>query len=507
MNTANKVILNTAVTCVTLIVKMAIGFFSVRIILQALGEESYGVYMLVAGVAGMLDILNGSMITTSMRYLAHSLGSGCESLVKRTVSTTLAIAYLVGTVTILLMEVGGFVMFEWFLNIPVECLFAAKVVYQFMVISMFISIIAVPYDAVMNAHEHIWILSLFDIVGALLNLAMAVYLLYCGFDRLIAYGLLVLLIQVFLRIAKVWFCKRHYLECINNSIKSFDRKMAKEIFSFTGWNLFGSLAHLGPTQFRALFINGFFGVRLNAAEGVSRQASGYVNMFAASMTRAINPQIMKSEGGGDRVRMIRVCEIGAKYSSFLFALIGIPVILEASYLLTLWLKEVPEYTVIFCQLIMIQMLIEKFTFQITHAIRAVGNIRGFQVMESIFCLLYLPFAYFLFKAGYDATWIYWLSIIDSLAVAIVRLFYGYKIVQINVWLYIKNAIIPIILPLGMSVGFCLAITNVVEESLSRVVLNILLFCILFISLFCLLGMNSAERGKWIGIVKNIKIKV
>jgi len=504
MNATNKVILNTAVTYLALIIKMIIGFFSVRLILQALGEESYGVYMVVAGVAGMLDILNSNMTNTSMRYLAHSLGSSNDSLIKQTFSTTVAIHYIVGIATIVLMEIGGWIMFEWFLNIPENNMFAAKIVYQFMVISMFVSVIAVPYDAVMNAHEHIWLLSIFDIISAILNLAMAVYLLYCGFDRLIAYGFLVLLIQVLLRVVKVWYSKRLYDECKKYSLKAFDRSLAKEIFSFTGWNLFGSLAALGSTQFRALILNAFFGVRLNAAEGISRQASGYVNMFAASMTRAINPQIMKSEGGGDRQRMIRVCEIGAKYSSFLFAFLGIPIIIEASYLLTLWLKDVPEYAVLFCQLIMIQMLIEKFTFQITHAIRAVGNIRNFQVAESIACLVYLPFAYLLFKTGYDASYIYWLAIANSLIVAAVRFYYGHKIAEIDVWSFSKNAILPIIIPVIIAFGIGIAIKGIMPESFLRLVILSLTSCLSFTILFWIVGLNKDERNKWVGIIKKIK---
>ncbi len=504
MNSANKVILNTAVTYLALIIKMAIGFFSVRLILQALGEESYGVYMLVAGVAGMLDILNGSMVTTSMRYLAHSLGSGKDYLIKQTFSTTLAIHYIVGFATILLMEVGGWIMFEWLLNIPAENMFAAKVVYQFMVISTSISVIAVPYDAVMNAHEHIWILSIFDIISAVLNLGMAIYLLYCGFDRLIAYGFLVLMIQVLLRVAKVWYSKRHYSECSGYSLRDYDKSLAKGILSFTGWNMFGSLASLGSSQFRALILNSFFGVRLNAAEGVSRQASGYVNMFAASMTRAINPQIMKSEGGGDRQRMIYVCKIGAKYSSFLFAFIGLPITIEASYLLTLWLKNVPEYAVLFCQLIMVQMLIEKFTFQITHAIRAVGNIRNFQVAESVACLIYLPFANLLFKWGYSADCIYWLAIVNSFIVAAVRFYYGHKVAGIDIWAFVKNAISPILLPIIIASGIGYAVKGIMMESFLRLVLVSLVSSVTSLIMFWSLGLKKSERDKWIGIIKRIK---
>lgn len=503
MNTANRIILNTAVTYVSLIIKMLIGFFSVRLILLALGESDYGVYTIVAGVAGMLEILNGNMANTSMRYMAHSLGSNNLELIKRTFCTTLAIHYLVGFVTIVIMEIGGWMMFEYLLNIPPEKVVDSIIIYQFMIVSTFVSIIAVPYDAVMNAHEHIWILSIFDIVSALLNLAMALYLFYGEGNKLILYGLFMMLIHVALRIIKYLYSRQKYVECKDSSRTYIDKQLIKEILSFTGWNFFGSLSALGATQFRSIIINIFFGVRLNAAEGISRQASGYVNMFAASMTRAINPQIMKSEGGGDRQRMIYVCEIGAKYSSFLFAFIGIPIIIESSYFLTLWLKNVPEYAVLFCQLVMIQMLIEKFTFQITHAIRAVGIIRNFQVVESIACIIYLPVAYFMFKKGYSVDYIYWLAIINGFIVATVRFYYGHKIADIDIRTYVKNAILPIFIPFVIAIGLGLLVHYLMEESIARLLLVSSVSCVSFVLMFWTIGLNKFERDQWTGLVKKI----
>lgn len=503
MNTANRIILNTAVTYASLIIKMFIGFFSVRLILLALGESDYGVYTIVAGVAGMLEILNGNMANTSMRYMAHSLGSNNLELIKRTFSTTLAIHYLVGFVTIVIMEIGGWMMFEYLLNIPPEKVVDSIIIYQFMIVSTFVSIIAVPYDAVMNAHEHIWILSIFDIISALLNLAMALYLFYGEGDKLILYGLFMMLIQVALRIIKNLFSRQKYVECQNSSRTYIDKQLTKEILSFTGWNFFGSLAALGATQFRSIIINMFFGVRLNAAEGISRQVSGYVNMFTASMTRAINPQIMKSEGGGYRQRMIFVTEIGSKYSSFLFALIGTPIAIEASYLLHIWLGIVPQYAVIFSQLTMIQMLVEKFTFQITHAIRAVGNIRNFQVVESIMCLVYLPFSYVLFKIGYPPEIIYILGILNSLLVAGVRLYYGKKIAGISIVQYMKSAVLPILIPLTISLGAYFIIKGIFIQNLMIVALKTVIFCILFTLLFYRLGMNAEERCRLKKMVEGI----
>lgn len=507
MNAANRIILNTAVTYATLIIKMLIGFFSVRLILLALGESDYGVYTIVAGVAGLLDILNGNMANTSMRYMAHSLGSNNLELIKKTFSTTLVIHYFVGLITILIMEIGGWLMFNYLLDIPADRFSDAVIIYQFMIATTFVSIIAVPYDAVMNAHEHIWILSLFDILSAILNLAMALYLFYgCG-DKLLLYGLFLMLIQIILRIMKYLYSRRNYIECQNNSHKYFDKQLSKDILSFTGWNFFGSLASLGATQFRSIIINMFFGVRLNAAEGVSRQASGYVNMFSTSMTRAINPQIMKSEGGGDHQRMIYVTEIGSKYSSFLFALVGVPIAMEADFLLELWLKDVPQYAVIFCQLIMTQMLIEKFTFQITHAIRAVGDIRNFQIVESIACLFYLPFAYIFFKMGYSPESIYVLGILNSCIVAGVRLYFGRKIAKIEIIQFLRSSVLPVVSPLAISIVLYFVGKGLFISNLISVLLRMVSFCIVFIMLFYWFGLNKTERCKWKEIIKSIRNKV
>lgn len=503
MNASNRVVANTAVVYVSLIVKMLIGFFAIRLILQALGETDYGIYMIVAGVVAMLDVLDSSMTTTSMRYLAHSLGSGNLSSIKNTFKTTVFIHFLISLVSVLIIEIGGWIMFEYMLNIPSEKISDAWVVFHLMVVSTFININAIPYEAAMNAHEHIWLLSFFEILSAILQLLMAIFLICTGGNKLIQYGVIVFLIQLILRFGKWAFCKYQYEECKSKNEGVIDRNLIKSILSFTCWNLFGSLGAIGTVQLRGLIVNMFFGVKLNAAEGISRQASGYVNMFATSMTRAVNPQMMKSEGGGDRERLIRLTELGAKYSSFLFTLIGVPVVLECSTLLTLWLKDVPQYAVIFCQLMLVIMLIEKFTFQITNAIKAVGDIRNFQVTETLLSLLYIPLTFFFYKNGFSAEWIYYASIITSLIIAGFRLFFGKRIVGINVIDYFRNAIVSILVPLCISLLPAVAVLLFISASIYRVIISTFVFCSCFAVFFWLIGTNKDEKTKWITIAKSV----
>ena len=202
MDASKRVILNTVVNYASLLIKMAVGLYTARFILQALGETDYGIYVAVAGVVGLLDILNSNMTNTSMRFLAHSLGSGDLAVVKKTFNSTLYIHYFIGIITVVVMEVGGLLILEYVLNIPPEKMTDARIIFQFMVATMFITVISVPYDAVMNAHERIWMLSLFDVFGTLLSLGLSIYLLYSDGNRLVQYGLFLMLIQFVLRFIK-----------------------------------------------------------------------------------------------------------------------------------------------------------------------------------------------------------------------------------------------------------------------------------------------------------------
>jgi len=507
MNSVSKVIVNSAVCYSALIIKMAVGIFSSRFVLKALGETNYGIYIAVAGVAVLLDMLNASMISTSMRYIAYSLGGNDKQNIRDTFNTSLFAHYLFGFATILIMEVVGVLFLEYVLNIPTEMMPQARIIFQMMVFSTFITVIAVPYDAVMNAHEHIWMLSIFDIIQAVLLLWMAVYLMYSFADRLIVYGGYQLGILVLLRCLKVVYSKRHFEECRQVSIRQHNKSMFKEMLSFTGWTLFGNLAYTLSTHIRGIVMNVFFGVRINASEGISRQVNNYLNMIAVSMTKAINPQMNKSEGGGDRSRMIRITSLASKYSAFLFALVGIPFLLEAQYIFNLWLDTVPQYAVVFSRLSIIAILISKFTTQIGHAIYAVGKIRLYQVLEATLSFASMGAIYLFYSMGFEPVAAYWIGIVFGFLFAIERYILGKNIVGLDLWAYTKETVFKTLWPIIISVALTFLILLCLEPSFLRLFLVFSVFCLSYTFIFFLFGVNKEEKQIWYGLFKSITSKM
>lgn len=507
MRGSSRVVLNTAVVYLQLLVNAIIAFFTTRFVLQALGEEDFGIYTLVAGIVTMLSVLNSSMSNTAMRYMGHSLGEGNIENMRKTFNTTMFIHFVLGGAMIVVLEVGGWIMFEYFLNIPESKLYAAKIVYHFMIITTFISIISVPFDAVINAHENLLFLSLMNIVEGILKLALALYMLSCTTELLIQYGFFIMVIGIIMRVIKQVYCARKYKEVTLKFKLYRDKALTRSILSFTGWELFASVAAVCQGQLRSLLMNMFFGVRLNTAEGIGNRVNAQVNMVSIGVTRAITPQMNKAEGSGDRAKMLYLGMVGVKFTTFIFALLAVPLALEAKFLLDIWLDVVPQYTVIICQFCLAAQLLDKFTWQIGNAIRAAGRIRDYQIASGIIPIIGIIVSYFVYKAGNGPISIYVVNIIMLSVLALCRLIFGKLLLKMSPVNFIKNTTIPVLIPMLIAYGAAYLCHSIMDEGWGRMACVFSIFMSVYALLFYFFGINKSEREIINGIGSKVFSKI
>lgn len=507
MKAANRIVVNTAVLYIKLLLAMAIGLITTRLVLAALGETDYGIYSLVAGVVGMLAFLQGAMSGASMRFLSYSVGTGDQDNIIKTFNTTLFLHIVLGIILVVIMELGGIVMFKYFLNIPEAKILDAKIIFHFMVITTFFAVISVPYDAVMNSHENMLVLSLIDLLGNILRLGVAIFLTYSTTNLLIMYGLFMLIIQIILRLIKQWYSSKKYPECKINFSEYVDKSVIKSILSFSAWNLLGAIASISANQVKSILLNMFFGVRLNAANGIASTVSSQVNTVSTSMTKAIRPQLIKSEGSGNRIKMLRITEISTKYSIFLFALFAIPVIIELPYLLDIWLKEIPAYSIVFCRLILVGLFVDKLSFEIGAAISAVGNIRSMSIAETIVILLAVLVSYVFFKHGYPPYTIFIVNILFSFVVFLFRLYFGKSIAELNILNFLKNSIFPVVGPVLITYILALLPQLFIPEGLLRLIITVIGSLLTLVLLFGYFGLTNSEFLKFKSILSSGKNKL
>ena len=198
-------------------------------------------------------------------------------------------------------------------------------------------------------------------------------------------------VQFTVRYSYQFYCRKHFAECLYKRV--FDKQLLRNMLSYSVWHLVGNGAMVLKTHGVNLVLNLFFGPAVNAARGLANQVDNAVGQFVGNFMMAMNPQITQSYAKGDLNYMFKLVEKGAKLSFFLILILALPIILNANYMLNIWLKKVPDYTVIFVQLTLIGMMVGSLSRPLITAQNATGNVRNYQLIVGGINLLNLPLSY------------------------------------------------------------------------------------------------------------------
>jgi len=503
MKTGNRVAMNTGILYARMAITVFISLYATRLILNALGVNDFGIFNLVAGAISMLTFLNGSMANATQRFISHAEGAGDFQKVKSIFNVSIILHIIIALVVFLVLEAVGYFLFEGILKISPGRIDVAKIIFQFMIVSTLFTIVSVPYDAVINAHENMMHFAVFGIIEVVLRLAIAIYVKYTAYDKLVVYGLLTALLAILLLVMRRVYCHRKYAECQINFKIYFSKPIFKEMTGFAGWSFFGSSSSMLANYGQGILMNMFFGTVVNAAQGIAGQVSGQLGAFAVTMLKALNPVIAKSEGAGNRALMVKASIAGTKVSFLLLIFFYIPVFIEMPFIFKLWLKDVPEYAVIFCRLLLARNLVEQLYVTLSSSIMAVGNIRKFQIYVSVLRFMPLIFSYLLFFLKFPPYSLYLVFIAYSLSESIISLYFSKKNYDLPIVLFLKDVVGRCVSILLLSGGLSVIPYFLMDQGILRLIVISMISTISVFVWAWYIGFNLEEKGS----IKLIIIKL
>ncbi|PRY11233.1 Na+-driven multidrug efflux pump [Pontibacter ummariensis] len=493
MQAAKRVAINTGILYARMGITVLISLYTTRLILEALGAKDFGIFNLVGGAIAMLGFLNAAMSGATQRFMSYAEGAGDTSQSKKIFNVSLVLHCLIAGLLVILLEVAGYFFFNGILTIPEGRLAAAKLIYHFMVVSTIFTVFSVPYDAVINAHENMLLFAILGIIEAVLKLSIALYIVQTDADKLVVYGMLMAALSIFLLLLRIFYCQKRYAECKISPRANYDKKLMKEMTSFAGWSFMGSSTSMISAYGQGVVLNMFFGTVVNAAQGIASQVSGQLGAFAATMLRALNPVIAKSEGGGDRKLMLKASTMGSKISFFLWMFFCVPALIEMPFILDLWLKDVPAFAVIFCRLYLVRILIDQLYVTLSTTIAAVGNIRKYEVYNSLLTLLPLPVAYILFLNELPPSSIYVVFIVYSLCSFALNLYFANKNCELSIHHYIRTVGLRCSISFALVFICSLVPVFMMPPGYIRLFETILISSIAFLLITYLVGFRKEER--------------
>lgn len=487
---------NTLMLYIRMVLIMGVTLFTSRIVLEQLGVENYGVYVVIGGAVAMLSFINSSMTTSTQRYLNFELGklTSTEESLRLVFSTSLRIHLIIALIVLALGETIGL----WFVNdklvIPSDSIMGANVVYQTALVIFCISIIQVPFNASIIAHEKMQIYALISIVEALLKLGVAYGLILISANKLAFYGIYLLCVQIVVASLYVFVSRAQFSECVF-SIQS-EKQILKEMSSFAGWNIFGSIAWLIRGQGLGIILNIFLGPLLNAAKGIADQVSTAVSSLNSNFQVALNPQITKNYASEHLKEMELLAYRGVKYATLLQWIISLPIMICTVPILMVWLGKSPEYTPLFIILVLIDGLVGNlFGSPIMASLSATGRIKIYQIVVSSVLILILPASYIALRLGMAPQTVFYLNIVFNLLAGITRFTFCKKYLGYSFRFYMEYVLLPIL----MVVVLTPVIPMIVSHYISSLNNWIFILIITAISVFCSLAViwsvaiNKSEK--------------
>lgn len=491
---------NTALLYFRMLFLMFVGLFTSRVNLQSLGVDNFGIYNVVGGVVAMFSILTGALSVAISRDITFELGKGNKERLNKVFSSAVTIQIFMSIIIVIIAEIAG----VWFLNnkmvIPEDRLYAANWVLQFSIVSFVLTLISVPYNACIIAHEKMSAFAYITIYEAIMKLVVAYTVFITPFDKLITYAALLLFIAFTMRLIYGVYCARHFEECHYHFI--FDKKMLKQMGGFAGWTMIGNLAYVGYSQGLNILLNVFFGPSVNAARGVAMQVNEKVSSFCTNFQMALNPQITKSYAANDLKRMHSLIFASSKYSFFLLLLLSLPIMIETKPILYYWLGNYPDHTIWFVRLIFMVLLVDATANPLTIAAQANGNIKKYQIIVGTILLLIVPIAYFALKLGYQPEIVFGVHLIIVLIAQCARLIMIKGMISLAVKEYIKKVVLRIVAVVCSSVILPLSLHIYLSDGFLYMISICFISCISVLISVYTLGLSGVERQKIHGKINN-----
>lgn len=470
---------------------MAVSLYTSRVILHTLGVEDFGIYNVVGGVVAMFSVISGSLSAAISRFITYELGKGDKEKLIRIFSSSVTIQIGLGLIILVLAEAIGI----WFLNtkmtIPANRMYAANWVFQLSILTFIINLISVPYNAAIIAHERMSAFAYISILEVVAKLVIVYLLLVSPIDKLIFYAILMAAVALIIRFVYGYYCKRHFEECTYHFI--FDKKLLKKMFGFAGWNFIGAASAVLRDQGGNIVINLFCGPAVNAARGIAYQVNNAISGFVSNFMMALNPQITKSYASGDRDYMMTLIHQGARLSFYILLLLSLPVIINAHYILSLWLKIVPEHTTLFVQFVLVFAMSESISNPLITAMLATGNIRNYQIVVGGLQMMNLPISYILLRYGCIPETVLIVAICISQCCLATRLYMLRGMIGLSIRKYMSKVYVNV---LGVTI-LSAVIPGISSHYLNETFINFLLVCV--ISVLCtftviyFVGCNQKER--------------
>ena len=487
-----RLIKNTGFLYVRMLLVMGVTLFTSRIILDALGETNYGIYNVIGGVVAMFSFFSSTSASTCQRYFSYEIAKNNEKRLADMFKLNMTVFLCLALIVFLFAETLGLWFVNNKLNIPESRMIATNVVYQSAILSFFLTIITVPYNAMIISFERMSQFAYLSVIDVMLRLVLALILMYVGQDKLIVYAVMMLACQMLITFFYYNYCCKNFPAAKYSFY--WNKAQFKEILLYSSWHQLGSLSFVVKNQGVNILLNMFFNPIVNAGRAIAMQVSSATDSLSINFFTAAKPQIYKYYAQHDYDNLHQLIYRSTKICLFLILILAIPLIVNCEYVLSLWLKEVPTYAVLFTQLSLINSILDSTNGPAIAAALATGKIKWFEIITGVIMLLNLPISYVVLNISHIPEYVIIVSISLSVITIIVRAFILKSLINLSLTNYLWNTIFPMFSITIIACSLYISLYQFIEINFINLILSSIVNLIVVTWLCYIIGTSKTEKS-------------
>lgn len=502
-----RIAFNTLFLYVRMLILMFVAFYTSRVLLRELGINDFGLYGVVGGTVAIFSSLRGLFATATQRFLNFEMGRNNANGLNTIFNISLFINIIICIVFFICAEIIGLWFLENKLIIAPERMDAAKWAFHFSVLASMISILTIPFDALIIAHEKMSFYAYVSILDACLKLGVIFILPYFAIDKLKLYAALIVVVSLVIRFISSVYCKRNFPECKYKFC--WDKKTFKEMGTFAGWNFAGNLAFALVNEGLNILLNLFGGVIANAARSIAYQVKNAITAMLSNIMIAVAPQATQLYAQGEKQKFYSLLFTASKIIVFFYLMMAFPLYFYTHEILQIWLGTIPKYAPDFIQAILIYLMIRSFHGPIDAFFLTIGKLKTYQVTELLILSLSLPISYLALKYYDFPLYVvfYIMSIIEFINLLLI-LKWAIKIGGFDLKQYFYQVIFPCLYTFICASSILYSIQFYIHSqkitNINCIIISIIIQFIIFMPITFFIGFSSKERAVIKSVVKKKK---
>lgn len=498
-NTNRAIAINSVIMYARMAINTVLALFTTRFALQALGVVDYGLFSVLGGIISFMGVFNTIMLSTCNRFMAVSIGKGDSHNINKTFNINFIIFIGCALVLLVLAVTIG----DWYVRNKINYEGPRDnvlLVYYFSVLGSIISTLGIPYNGLLMAKERFFLFSLVDVALHIVRFGVVLGLVFCFKEKLLIYTILQATTISLPPVIYGIYCKRKFPEITEFHLVK-NKTDYLEVFGFSGWVAFGAIACVIRNQAAALLVNFFFNTVMNTALGIANSLNLYVTLFANSLTQPMQPQITKSYAAQNYDRTESILVMSTKLSFLLMFFIGVPFFVDAEWIISLWLGQVPQYAVSFTILLIIDNIVMSFNSGLSLVLFADGRIALYQIVINVLRLLAVVAGYVVLKSGLPPESLFIAYILFSILIVISTQWCLKKTLNYNIKGLITKSYIPSLLTLACTFPIVLLPHSITPPA--RITVSVVYYCVILV----FVGLSRREREYTFNRIHSLTTKI